>query len=277
MFAFEDSGIPKGPDRVLFKFRFGDRQDFFRLYEEHRSDLAAVMIEPAGPFGGPDVGVEPDADPEFLRTIADAARRAGALLVFDEIITGYRYRQGSVQKATGVIPDLTCLGKALASGLPLAALVGKSRIFHAPFWKTHYCPTFKGDAYALAAAKAAIGIYRTEPVAEHIWAHGERLRSGIDAICRDLGVAARCQGPPFRMGVHFPDPDPYCARLKRTLFMQELLKEGVITVTGMMLPSYAHDDAVLDQTLCAIATAMEVVAAAERSGDFDRYLEIPPI
>ena len=274
-FAFADSGIPKGPDQVLHKFRFNDRADFFRLYNEHRRDLAAVMIEPAGPFTGPESGMGGDADREFLAEIASAARGAKALLIFDEIITGYRYRQGSVQKATGVVPDLTCLGKALASGMPLSALVGRSRIFHQGFARTHYCPTFKGEVYTFAAAKAAIEIYRSEPVAEHIWRHGEELREGIHTIAEDLRLAVECKGPPFRMGVHFEDPDGAATRFKRTLFMQELLKGGVITVTGVMLPSYAHDKVIMRQTLEVIGAALEVVARASRTGDYDRLIEIP--
>jgi len=76
------------------------------------------------------------------------------------------------------------------------------------------------------------------------------------------------------MGVHFPG-DAYVGRLKRTLFMQELLTGGVITVTGIVLPSYAHDAAVMRQTIDAMGTALEVVATAERTGDYDRHLEIP--
>ena len=261
-FTFADSGIPKGPDQVLHKFRFNDRADFFRLYNEHRRDLAAVMIEPAGPFTGPESGMGGDADRGFLEEIAEAARNAKALLIFDEIITGYRYRQGSVQKATGVVPDLTCLGKALASGMPLSALVGTIADLSQGFARTHYCPTFKGEVYSFAAAKAAIEIYRSEPVAEHIWRHGEALREGIHDLARDLRLAAECKGPPFRMGVHFPGADGAVARFKRTLFMQELLKGGVITVTGVMLPSYAHDEVIMRQTLEAIGSALEVVAGA---------------
>jgi glutamate-1-semialdehyde aminotransferase len=274
-FAFHDNGIPGSSDQVFHKFGFNDRDGFLRLLKEHRNDLAAVMIEPAGPFAGPDVGMSGDADPAFLREMAGATRRAGGLVIFDEIITGYRYKHGSVQKATGVVPDLTCLGKALASGMPLSALVGKASIFHQAFSRTHYCPTFKGEVYSLAAAKAAIEIYRSEPVVEHIWAHGEQLRAGIHATARDAGVALDCTGPPFRMAVHFPDSDRDIARLKRTLFMQELLKGGVITVTGVMLPSYAHDEHVLRQTLEVIGAALEVVAVGERTGDYHRYIDIP--
>ena len=274
-FGFEHSGIPERPGRVLHKFRFNDREDFLRLYSEHRHELAAVMIEPSGPAGPPETGLEPDADPGFLRLLADSAREAGALLVFDEIITGFRYRGGSVQRATGVVPDLTCLGKALASGFPLAALLGSGRVFFEAFPRTHYCPTFKAEVYSFAAARAALRIYREEPVAEHVWAHGEELRAGIDALCRQLGVAAECKGPPFRMGLHFRPREPQQARLQRTLYMQELLKEGVITVTGIMLPSYAHDAEALRQTLSAIGSALEVVATAARTGDYDRHIEIP--
>src|SRR5260221_5971658 len=157
-FSFAHSGIPEKPGPVLQKFRFNDREDFFRLFNAHRDDVAAVMIEPAGPFTGEETGMDGDADPDFLAEIAAAARRVRALVIFDEIITGYRYRKGSVQKATGVVPDLTCLGKALASGMPLSAVVGAARIFHTAFAKTHYCPTFQGEVYSFAAAKAAIGI-----------------------------------------------------------------------------------------------------------------------
>ena len=194
-FSFAMSGIPRSDRKPVFhKFRFNDREDFFRLFQEHRGDLAAVMIEPAGPFIRPETGMGGDADAAFLAEIAEAARRANALLVFDEIITGYRYRQGSVQRATGIVPDLTCLGKAIASGMPLSAVAGSARIFHAAFAKTHYCPTFKGEVYSFAAAKAAIEIYRSEPIVEHIWQHGKQLRERHSPTRVRLRTGRRMQG-----------------------------------------------------------------------------------
>jgi glutamate-1-semialdehyde aminotransferase len=234
-----------------------------------------VWFVRAGLLVGRDDGMAGDADPGFLEEISAAARRAGALVIFDEIITGYRYTKHSVQRALGIVPDLTCLGKALASGMPLSALVGRARIFHQAFARTHYCPTFKGEVYSFAAARAAIDIYRAEPVVEHVWSHGETLRAGIHALARDARLSLVCTGPPFRMALHFPGADRSAARLKRTLLMQELLKGGVITVTGVMLPSYAHDEPVLRRTLDAIGAAMEVIAAADRAGDLHRQIEIP--
>ncbi|MFZ2053171.1 MAG: hypothetical protein WAU81_03140, partial [Candidatus Aminicenantales bacterium] len=131
------------------------------------------------------------------------------------------------------------------------------------------------EIYSLAAAKAAIQIYRNEPVAEYIWRLGEKLRSGIDSLCRHFGISAECKGPPFRMALMFKEKNPDIFRLKKTLYIQELLKEGVVTANSVMLPSYAHDEATLEKTLSAIGAALEVVAKAEKTNSYDQFIEIP--
>lgn len=220
-------------------------------------------------------GPEQDADKDFLATIAEATRSVGALLVFDEIITGYQYPSGSVQKAMGIVPDLTCLGKAIGSGMPLAALVGRRHIFEQCMERTHYGPTFKGEVYSFAAAKAAIRIYRSEPVAETVWEYGTKLKKEINRLIAAIGVNADCKGPPFRMALIFNEPNADRLRLKRTLYIQELLKQSITTYNGIMLPSYAHDEEVMGKTLEAMGEALERVAYAEKQNNFERYLEIP--
>ena len=274
--GFAATGVPDRPRPLIHRFRFNDLADFTRLYDLHRHELAAVMLEPSGPaesVGGP----TQDADRDFLAALATMTREAGALLIYDEIMTGFRYPGGSVQKATGVIPDLACFGKALGGGMPLSAFVGRAHVLERAMEHTHYGPTYRGEVYSLAAARAALDIYRTEPVADHVWRFGERLRQGVNALSADLGVAAKLTGPPFRMGLTFDEPDPHRLGLKRTLYQQELLKSGVITYDGVMLPSFAHDDAVLTVTLAAVRDALGVVALAEREGDLDRYVELPPL
>lgn len=273
-FTFEDCGIPDRPGRVLHKFPFNDRARFLELYEHHRHDLAAVMIEPAGPLIDDEAGLGGEPEPEFLHTVADAARQAGALLIFDEIITGFRYRHGSVQQATGVVPDLTCLGKALASGMPLAALVGPYRVFIPHFHKAHFNATFKSEVYSLAAAHRALGIYRDSPVVDHLWRYGEQLRAAVHDVCRQMDVPAEMTGPPFRMLLVFRHADPARRQLMRTLLLQELMKEGVITVSGMVLPSAAHDDGVLRRTVEAYGRALEVVAHAGRTNTLHQHIEL---
>jgi len=274
--GFGRSGVPPRDPPLIHRFPFHDPEAFRRLYDVHRGDLAAVMVEPS-PWIGEGIGFAPDTDVHFLRTVADAAREAGALFILDEILTGYRYSGHSVQKAKGVIPDLTCLGKAIASGMPLSAVVGREPIFKEALPKTFYAATFRGESYSFAAARAAIRVYREEPVASHVWSYGERLRSGIHALCRELGVDARLTGPPFRMSFIFGRSDSVVRHLERSLFQQELLKAGVTTANGVMLPCYAHDDDALAATFEAFGRALEVVARTARRGDWDDALEIPPI
>jgi glutamate-1-semialdehyde 2,1-aminomutase len=223
--------------------------------------------DPTGPLQG--------ADPRFLASLADAAREAGALLVFDEILTGFRHEGGSVQRATGVVPDLTCLGKALGAGYPLSALAGRRAVMEAAMGRTHYGPTFRGEIYSLAAARAALAIYASEPVAERVGAHGEALRAAIDEACAALQLPASCTGPPFRMAIHFRDADPLRQRLQRALFHQEMLKGGVITYDGFMLPSDAHDARALEQTAAAARSALETIATARDEDRLEERLEIP--
>ncbi len=105
--GFAATGIPDRPEPLIHHFKFNNLPDFMRLYQRYRDDLAAVMLEPSGP-GESSQGPGQDAARDFLAAIAQAAREAGALLIDDEMMTGYRYASGSVQRATGVIPDLTC-------------------------------------------------------------------------------------------------------------------------------------------------------------------------
>jgi glutamate-1-semialdehyde 2,1-aminomutase len=273
--GFGASGVPDRAAPLIHRFRFNDLADFTRLFERHRADLAAVMLEPAGPGERPGQ-VSGDGDPRVLQAIASMTREAGALLVYDEIMTGFRYPGGSAQKGTGVVPDLACLGKALANGMPLSALVGRAHVLQRVMEHTHYGPTYRGEVYSLAAARAALEIYRREPVAEHVWRHGEQLRDAVDGACAELGVDARMIGPPFRAGLVFAEADPRRLILKRTLYRQELLKTGLVTYDGLMLPSYAHDAAALEGAVDAVRHALGVVARAEREDDLERYLEIPP-
>lgn len=272
--GFAQSGIPEREAPLILRFRMNDAQDFERLFEAHRRDLAGVFVEPAGAVEG-EQGPLPEADPAFLGLLRARCDEAGALLVFDEIMTGFRYPHGSVQRALGVVPDLTCLGKALGGGLPLSALVGRADLMERGMGHTHYGPTFKGEAYAFAAARAALEVLAEQPVPEHVTAFGEQLRGVVDGAARRAGLAARCIGPAFRMVVAFDEPELERQRLLRTLLHQELLRAGVVTYKGFMLPSNAHDTRALEQSASAFDEAFRALAAAERGGRLAQALEIP--
>ena len=199
----------------------------------------------------------------------------GGLVTYDEIMSGFRYPGGSVQAATGVVPDLACFGKAMGGGLSLSALVGRRHVLERAMGTTAYGPTFKGEVYPFAAARVAMNIFRTEPVVPHIWDIGRRLQAGITALVEEHKVAAAMTGPPWRTALAFNETDPDRLRLVRTLYQQELLRGGMNTYNGFMLPNYAHDDAALQETLEIVDRALATVGAADRADDYHRRIEIP--
>jgi len=274
--GFAQTGVPDRAESLIYRFRFNDLDSFRTLLQCHGQDLAAVMLEPSGP-GEDAQGPSKEADAEFLRTVADETRRLGAVLIFDEIITGFRYQEGSAQKHTNVIPDLTCLGKALGNGMPIAALVGRRDIMTTYMHRTFYGPTFKDEILSLAAAKTCLGIYRTEPVSQQILDFGDRMIRDANAICQSLDLPAVMAGPAFRFAFHFQEQDAYRLLQLRTLYQQELMKRGVLTYNGTMLPSYAHGEQAFQQTMEALQGALEVVRRAFLDGNLYRFIEMPLI
>jgi glutamate-1-semialdehyde aminotransferase len=263
-----------GPD--AYRFAPNDLGMFSRLIQEHGSDVAAVIIEPAAQVEGVDGPVRA-ADATFLAEVADLCRKCGAVLIFDEILTGFRHAGGSVQAATGVTPDLTCLGKALSAGMPLSALVGRRDLIQGNLRRAFYHPTYKGDVYSLAAARAALSVYQRDDVPAQIHSFGTRLMEGVNGISRELGLDGKLIGLPFRMAYAFREPEPTRRMLMRTLLHQELLGRGILTFRGFMLPSLAHGDAELTQTLEAFRAALRLVREAADADDFERHLEIAPV
>ena len=146
-----------------------------------------------------------DADPTFLHEIVALSHREGALVIFDEMMTGFRYPGGSVQHAAGVRPDLTCLGKALSAGMPLSALVGRRDIFDSAIARIAYEPTFKGEAYSLAAAREALRIYKETGHSE-LESCESATRSGAASIICAATAAFRLKSSGRRSGCCWRSP-----------------------------------------------------------------------
>jgi glutamate-1-semialdehyde aminotransferase len=265
----------RGPSEppALFRFDLNDASSFAALVEAHRGEIAAVILEPASQAATLD-GPTCDADPAFLRHVADVCREQGCVLIFDEIVTGFRHPHGSVQRATGVIPDLACLGKALGGGMPLSALVGRRDVMQASL-EAAYMPTFRGEVYSLAAAVAALQIHQRQDVPGTVNDIGIALKNAVNQVSRDLDVRGEMIGVPFRMIYRFDEPDAERRVLMRTLLQQELLQRGILTYKGFMLPSIAHGATEVERTRAAFRGALTRVQEVAADGAFVRHLEIP--
>ena len=274
--VFEPALAHPGQPTEIFKFPAHDVDALSRLVAEHDGKIAAVMLEPAGQIEGVDGPVR-NADASYLKRVAEICLRQGALLIFDEIMTGFRYPTGSVQQATGIVPDLACFGKALSGGMPLSVLLGRRAVMETTLSRLFYHPTFKGDAYSFAAATAALNIYRKEDVPAKISRFGHALCSGVNRISEELGVSGALVGVPYRLVYRFDEPDAAQRTCLRTLLQQELLKCGILTFRGFMLPSTAHGETELEQTLLAFYAALTRVKEVTERDSFATDLELPLI
>lgn len=263
-----DGGIPEVERSMTLRFNYNDIESLQRLFLEKPGRIAAVFLEA--------VRTEEPVD-GFLQGIQALCREHGAVMVFDEVITGFRFHLGGAQKLYGVVPDLAIFGKALANGFSVSALCGKREIMRLGSREREQdnvfllSTTHGAEIPALAAAIATMRVYRSEPVVEQLYRQGERLQRGmLEAVRRHgMGDYVTIAGRPCNLlfGTRGPDGQP--SQAYRTLFLQELIRRGVLAPSFIV--SYSHTDEDIDKTIDAIDGALSVYKRALDEGT-DRYL-----
>lgn len=214
----------------------------------------------------------------FLADLREVCDRYGAVLIFDEIITGFRHHIGGYQAICGVTPDLATLAKAIANGYPVAAVAGKRDLMEqyntTATGNVTFAGTYNGGAVGMAAALATIQTLETEPVHEHLFALGERMRQGLRDISAELGVPTVVSGYGSLYAMLFMDGplESYddVVRNDKELFVayrKELVRRGVLEMPeniGRNHISYSHTDQDIDRALEVSREALE--ATLQRRG-----------
>jgi glutamate-1-semialdehyde 2,1-aminomutase len=246
--------------------RFNDADDVERALTDH--DVAAIILEPIPHNIG---AVLPK--PGFLERLRELATTHGAVLVFDEVITGFRHGLGGFQSIAGVTPDLTTLGKAMGNGWPVSALAGKADLMEmfstTPGRPAFFAGTFNGHPPTVAAALATIDKLQREPVHEHVFALGERTRQGLRELYARLGVPVWVSGFGSVFVTYFLEGEPssYDDLLANdvelfTGYRRELMKHGIFELPLNLKRShfsYAHTDDDVDRLLEATEVAVSTV------------------
>ena len=262
-------GIPRGALESVLVAPFNDLATTERIATERGSELAAIIVEPL------QRSIRPR--PGFLAGLRELAHRLGALLIFDEVVTGFRLAYGGAQEYYGVLPDLAVYGKALTCGFSLAAIAGRADVMATadPARKgsldyAGLSGTLSGNALACAAGIAALAELRRPGVYERLHALGERLRSGIARRADRLGVPVQVLADGPIAQVFFVDPAADLSNdralraadgRKATRFALECLRRGIFTLPGTKLYlSLAHTDADIDWTLDVMEESLRTVA-----------------
>jgi glutamate-1-semialdehyde 2,1-aminomutase/spore coat polysaccharide biosynthesis protein SpsF len=263
-----NKGVPKAVQGLTIPFEYNNIESLERIFAEHPGQVAAVIMEPVGV-------IEPRDG--FLQQVRELTQRERALLIFDEVVTGFRLALGGAQEYFGVTPDLACFGKAMANGYPIAAIVGRRDIME-QFDEVFFSFTFGGETLSLAAAKATITEMREKNVIAHLWEQGQKLKDGYKVLAREFGVDryTECIGLPPRTVITFKDETGAESLVLKSLFQQECLKRGVLFSGGQNM-CYSHSDADVDYTLRVYRAAMEILAEAIKRGDALQRLEGEPV
>ncbi len=247
------TGIPSVLRTLIQPVPFNDLAALEASFDRFEGQVAAVLIDP----------MQLEApEPGYLEAVAEQTRRRGALLIFDEMVTGLRLANGGAQEAFGVSPDLCCLARGLANGLPLAAVVGREEIMRR-LPSVGYGMTFRGETLSLAAAKAVLETLQREPVAPHLRRCGEKIRSCFLDVCDRLSLRCDLLGFPARLTFSFHDTATWSWQDIRALFLRECLRQGVLT-DGNLLPSAAMNDDVIEATMHTFEIALTRVSEALR-------------
>jgi glutamate-1-semialdehyde 2,1-aminomutase/spore coat polysaccharide biosynthesis protein SpsF len=254
--------VPEAVRALTSTFAFNDLDDLERKLTARQGDVAAVILEPAGL----DV-----PRPGFLEGAVALSRAHGAISVFDEIIIGFRIAPGGARERYGVLPDLSCYGKALGNGMPISAVAGAWDVMRA-FEEVFFSGTHGGEALSLAAAGAVLDTLVDGRVLAEIEKRGERMLTGIaDAIERHgVGDRVRVGGEPQRAVVAFAGDDHLVVR---SWVQQTLIEHGVL-FNGSMLICARHTDEDIDRALAAFDLAFEALAGG---GDVAGRLKGAPV
>lgn len=233
-----NKGVPESVSALTHKFEFNNIESLTSTLNELDGKIAAVILEPMN-VAYP--------EPGFLESVQKATQKAGALLIFDETITGFRFAKGGAQELFGITPDLSTFGKGMANGFPISAVVGRRDVM-IEMEEIFFSGTFGGELLSLAAAKAVLEHHLKEDVCGNLFDSGSSLSKQTEqAISKyQLGAVLKLTGHPTWKFLNWQETDEYSTDEIKTFFMQETFKRGLLVLSTHNV-TLAHSSKVVKQ------------------------------
>ena len=255
------AGVPRALAGTMHPFGYGDLSALKRIVEERGPRLAAIVIEPVRQ-SGPPAG--------FLEAVRAIATRIGAVLVFDEITSGFRVVTGGTHLTFGVQPDVVTLGKTMSNGFAMAAVVGVRGVMEEA-QRTFISSAFFTERVGPAAALAAVTKHRRIDAGSTLVAIGRRVQEGWQRAAERAGLPIEVSGIPSLASFSLPGPD---SAARTTLFIQELLERGFLA-SDRFYPTVTHEERFVSEYLSAVEEAFLAIAEAMRRQDVRNRLAGP--
>ncbi|WP_251092200.1 glutamate-1-semialdehyde 2,1-aminomutase [Streptomyces sp. Caat 7-52] len=268
------AGIPAATNELTVAFPYGDLSATDELLTRYQGEVACLILEPA---------THTEPPPGYLAGLRELADRHGCVLIFDEMITGFRWSEAGAQGLYGVVPDLSTFGKALGNGFAVSALAGRRELMergglrHSGDRVFLLSTTHGAETHSLAAAMAVFTTYAQEGVTARLHALGERLAAGVRNAAAAMGVGDHLvlRGRASNLVFATLDENRQPSQPYRTLFLRRLLAGGVLAPSFVV--SSALDDADIDRTVDVVGEACAVYRKALDAGDPTPWLAGRPV
>jgi glutamate-1-semialdehyde 2,1-aminomutase len=263
-----DLGVPQAVKNLTHKFLYNDIASLENKFNELKGKVAAVILEP--------VNVTAPLD-NFLQKVKEITHKNGAVLIFDETITGFRYANGGAQEFFGVTPDLASFGKGLANGYPVSAVAGRADIMKY-MEDIFFSFTFGGETLSLAASYAVLNKLQREPVVAKLFSTGEliilKLNKLIDEF--NLGNVFSVSGYPVWSFLIIKDTELYTSWELKTLLQQEMFQNGIFMI-GTHNVSYSHSEADVEKLMNSYRLYFEKVKIVLKENNLRDVLKCEPL
>ncbi|MBU8849501.1 MAG: glutamate-1-semialdehyde 2,1-aminomutase [Desulfobacterales bacterium] len=259
-------GVPESVISNTISLKFNDIEGFVKFMEEKGDRVAGVILEPVAG----NMGMVPPVD-GFLETLREYTLKFGSILIFDEVMTGFRVAKGSAQGLFGITPDLSCFGKVIGGGLPVGAYGGRKEIMDAiaPVGNVYQAGTLSGNPLAMAAGIATLKELQNNDVYEALADKTGKLMNGLQSAADNAGISLKTNHAGSMAGFFFSNEDIYnfddakkCDLDRFAKFYRIMLEKGVYLAPSQFeacFVSLAHSDDDIDQTITAAEQAMGVL------------------
>ena len=263
-----NKGIPTAVSALTHNFQYNDIESLKAALKLNEGKVAAVIIEPMN---------DTYPQPGFLEEVQVLAKKAGAVLIFDEVITGFRFSEGGAQKLFNVTPDLATFGKGIANGFPLSAVVGRREIMK-EMEHVFISGTFGGELLSLAAARYVLKKHQKNEICGDLVNKGNVLSELTNELIDSFGLSnvVSLSGHPTWKFLRWNGVGEYSAAEIKTFFMQEIFQEGVLVLNSHNI-SQAHDKKIIIKIIDAYSKVFGKIEKAISQGSLREELHVSPL
>ena len=263
-----NKGVPKKTSALTLTFKYNDIKSLEKIFSKHPKGIAAVILEPM---------TNEFPENKFLEKTKKLCRKYGAVLIFDETITGFRFSKGGAQELFQVTPDLSTFGKGIANGYPLSVVCGSREIMR-EMENIFFSGTFGGELLSLAAANVVLGMHQKDEISPRLNKYGEELYQDLQKVIdqADMSGLLEIKGHPTWKFLEWKDGSEFTTPELKTFFMQEMFRSGIIILSTHNV-TLAHNKKIRGVIISKYERVLTLMKKAINSGNLKDKLEVVPL